>query len=66
MAMMQVGVKRVPVNEPCVPMSVAMRLSRWVVRAMLMLVMIVMEVAVFVFKRVVHMIMFMPLCQMEP
>ena len=57
--MMQVRVMRVPG-------PVAMRLSRWVIRAMLMLVMIVMEVAVFVFKHVVHMIMFMPLCQMEP
>lgn len=66
MAMMQVWIVRVPVYEPYMPVLVAMRLSGLIVRAVFMPVMLVMDVPVFVFERIVHMLMFMPLRQMEP
>ena len=56
MSVMQVRIVRVLMQNPCVSVPVAMRLTRRRVRRVLMLVMHVMDVAMFMLKRLMQML----------
>jgi hypothetical protein len=63
-AMMEVRIVRMPVPEPVMPMPVRMRLARRPFVGVLM--MLVVDVAMFVLDRFVRMIMLMAFGQMQP
>ena len=67
-AMVQIGIVRMPVDEPRMPMPMRMRLPRRDIRAMfmVMLVMRVMGMAMFMLHLLMDMIVLMPLRQMQP
>lgn len=62
----QVRVMSVAMNHRCVPMPVAVRLTRRDVRRMLMLVMAVMDMAMLMLERLVHMLMPVRFGQVQP
>ena len=63
-AMMEVGVVRVPVPQPVVPVPVRMRLRRRTFMGVLM--MVVVDMTMFVLDRLVRVIMLMAFGQMQP
>ena len=66
MAVMQIGVVRVPVWQRRVPVPVGMRLARRIVRAVRVTVMLVVAMPVLVLQRLVVMLVLVPLGEMEP
>lgn len=65
-AVVQVGIVRVAVDEPRVPVPVRVRLARRIVGAVRVPVVLVMHVRVLVLHRLVHMLVLVPLGEMEP
>ena len=64
-AVMQVGIVRMLMQHPRVPVPVAMRLTRRRVRCVLMLVMDVVHVAMFMLERFVQMLVVVRLGEVE-
>ena len=64
--MINIGVVRMGVDQPLVLVAMSMRFAMRVVRRMFVLVMIVMNVKVVVFQRLVKMWVFMPFGGVEP
>jgi hypothetical protein len=64
-AVMQVGIVRMLVQKPRVPVPVAMRLAQRRVRRVLMLVMDVMHVAMFMLERFMQMLVVVRLGEVE-
>ena len=62
---MQVGIVRMLVQKPRVPVPVAMRLTRRRVRSVFMLVMDVVHVAMFMLERFMQMLVFVRLGEVE-
>jgi hypothetical protein len=62
MAMVNVGIVRVRMFKPLVPMRVNVRLARWVIRRVVMLVMLVMHVFMLVRHWFVYVAMFVCFC----
>jgi hypothetical protein len=65
MSMVEVRIVRVSVDQSRVMMHVDMRL-RWRAGHMAVLVMLVMHMDVLMLHRLMHVLMQMPLCQMQP
>ena len=65
-AVVQIGIVPVGMRERVVTVDMRMRLSCRVARNMRMLVMFVMDVLMFVFNRLMGMVVFMPLRKMQP
>ena len=66
MPVVKIRVMRMPVGESAVPVRVAVRLARWIVWRMGVLVMRVMDVPVLVLHRGMNMLVLMALPEMEP
>jgi hypothetical protein len=66
MPMVQIRVMRMPVPQPDMLMHVAMRFGSFQAGRVRMLVMRVVHVAVLMLQRLVAVLMFMPLRQMQP
>ena len=65
MAVMQIGIVRMFVHKPSMPVQMNVRLTDRIARRMRMLVMRVMEMAVLVFQGLVHMLVVVRFCQMQ-
>ena len=64
--MMQVRVMRMPVDEANMPMPMRMRLTRWIVRAMIVLMMLVVTMPMLMLHGFVKVLMLVPFGQMQP
>lgn len=66
MLVMRIGHVRVPVPEAAVPMWVCVRLARWVIGAVLVLMMRIMHMGMRVREHLVLVFMFMIFGEMQP
>ena len=64
--MVQVGVMRMSMHEAIMPMAMSMRLSCIQARLMFMLMMLVVDMGVAVFHRLVDMLVLVTLAHMQP
>jgi hypothetical protein len=63
---MDIGIVSMGVGQCLVLVRVAVRFSRWVVGRVFVLVVFIMDMAVFMLHRLVLMFVFMPFCKVQP
>lgn len=66
MTVVQIGIVRVPVHQRRMAVPMGMRLARWRVRPMCVLMMLVVMMPVLVLQNLMNMFVIVPLGQMQP